>query len=139
MAALVVGYDGSAQGEAALEGALALAPQLGDEIVVVFGYAPPGIWGGEIAEHEEAIEEFGEKVTKQARDQASARGVEIEIELVARRPAEALIEVGDDRDARMIIVGSHGESQLKGMILGSTANRLLHLSDRPVLVVPTKS
>lgn len=139
MAQIVVGYDGSAQGEAALEGAIALAPQLGDQIVVVFGYAPPGIWGGEIAEHEEAIEEFGDKVTKRAREQASARGVEIEVALVAKRPAEALIEIGDERDARMIIVGSHGESQLKGMLLGSTANRLLHLSDRPVLVVPARA
>lgn len=139
MGALVVGYDGSAQGEAALEQALGMAPQLGDQIVVVFGYAPPGIWGGEIAEHEEAIEEFGEKVTKQAREQAAKRGVEIEVELVAKRAAEALIEVGDQRDARMIVVGGTGESQLKGMILGSTANKLLHLSDRPVLMVPAGS
>jgi len=28
---------------------------------------------------------------------------------------------------------------LKGMILGSTPNKLLHLSDRPVLVVPAQS
>jgi nucleotide-binding universal stress UspA family protein len=138
MAQIVVGYDGSAAGEAALEEALTIAVELGDNVVVVFGYAPPGIWGGEIAEHEEAIEEFGEKVTKQAREQAAKRGAEIEVELVARRAAEAVIEVGDQRDARMIVVGSIGESQLKGMILGSTANKLLHLSDRPVLVVPTK-
>ncbi|HSS33773.1 MAG TPA: universal stress protein [Solirubrobacterales bacterium] len=136
MAALVVGYDGSGAGEAALEEALTIAAELGDSVVVVFGYAPPGIWGGEIAEHEEAIEEFGEKVTAQAREQAAKRGAEIEIELVAKRAAEAVIEVGDQREARMIVVGSIGESQLKGMILGSTANKLLHLSDRPVLVVP---
>jgi nucleotide-binding universal stress UspA family protein len=138
MGQIVVGYDGSGAGEAALEEALGIASELGDAIVVVFGYAPPGIWGGEIAEHEEAIEEFGEKVTKQAREQAAKRGAEIEIVLVAKRSAEALIDVADERDARMIVVGSTGESQLKGMILGSTANKLLHLSDRPVLVVPTK-
>lgn len=138
MARIVVGYDGSSPGEAALEEALTIAGELGDSVVVVFGYAPPGIWGGEIAEHEEAIEEFGEKVTKQAREQAAKRGAEIEVVLVARRAAEAVIAVGDERDARMIVVGSTGESQLKGMILGSTANKLLHLSDRPVLVVPAK-
>lgn len=139
MGQIVVGYDGSAPGEAALEEAIALASELGDNIVVVFGYAPPGSWGGEIVEHEEAIEEFGEKVTKQARDQAATSGAEVEVELVAKRSTEALIEVGDKCDARMIVVGSTGESQLKGMLLGSTANKLLHLSDRPVLVVPTKS
>jgi len=136
MAQIVVGYDGSAYGAAALTAALDLASEMGDQVVVVFGYAPPGLWGGEIADHEEAIEELGEKVTTQAQAQAGARGAEIEVELVAKRAAEALIDVADQRDARMIVVGSVGEAPLKGIILGSTANKLLHLSDRPVLVVP---
>jgi nucleotide-binding universal stress UspA family protein len=138
MSEIVVGYDGSACGEAALEAALALAPALGDEVTVVFGYAPPGIWGGEIADHEEAIEELGEKVLGKAREQAAARKVEIGEELVPKRAVQALIEAADARDARMIVVGSFGESALKGIILGSTTNKLLHLTDRPVLVVPAE-
>lgn len=136
MGQIVVGYDGSACGEAALDYALGLGGELNDGVVVVFGYAPPGIWGGEIAEHEEAIEELGEKVTKRAREQAAERGAEIEVELVAERAAEALMAVADKRDARMIVVGSFGEPPLKGMILGSTPTKLLHLAERPVLVVP---
>jgi nucleotide-binding universal stress UspA family protein len=139
MAQIVVGYDGSACGDAALASALDLAGEVGDKVVVVFGYAPPGIWGGEIAEHEEAIEELGERVMGGARKQAADRGDEIEVELVPKRAAEALIEVADKRDARMIVVGSFGETPLKGMILGSTPNRLLHLADRPVLVVPARA
>jgi nucleotide-binding universal stress UspA family protein len=136
MGQIVVGYDGSASGEAALDAALGLAGELGDKVVVVFGYAPPGIWGGEIAEHEEAIEEFGEKVTSKAKAQAAERGVEIEVALVAKRAAEALIEAADERGARLIVVGSFGEAPLKGVILGSTPNKLLHIAERPVLVVP---
>jgi nucleotide-binding universal stress UspA family protein len=138
MSELVVGYDGSASGDAALATALELGPELEDRIVAVFGYAPPGIWGGEIAEHEEAIEEYGEKVMERAREQARARGVEIEVSLVPKRAAEALIDVADEREARMIVVGSFGDPPLKGVILGSTPNKLLHLADRPVLVVPAE-
>lgn len=138
MAAIVVGYDGSACGEAALDTALGLAPPLGDEVTVVFGYAPPGLWGGEIADHEEAIEELGEKVLGKARRQAAALGVEIGERLVPKRGVEALIEAADEGDARLIVVGSFGESALKGIILGSTTNKLLHLTDRPVLVVPAE-
>ena len=138
MGSIVVGYDGSACGEAALEEALRIAPALGDEVTVVFGYAPPGIWGGEIVDHEEAIEELGEKVLGKARRQAAAGGLEIGEELVPKRGVEALIEVADAREARMIVVGSFGESALKGIILGSTTNKLLHLTDRPVLVVPAE-
>jgi nucleotide-binding universal stress UspA family protein len=138
MGQIVVGYDGSACGDAALGSALELAGELGDQVTVVFGYAPPGLWGGEIAEHEEAIEELGEKVMAKARSQAAAKGVEIDAQLVARRAAEALIEVADQRDARMIVVGSFGDPPLKGMILGSTPNKLLHMSERPILVVPAR-
>ena len=36
----------------------------------------------------------------------------------------------------MIVVGTYGESPLRGAILGSTPHKLLHLTDRPVLAVP---
>jgi nucleotide-binding universal stress UspA family protein len=52
-----------------------------------------------------------------------------------RETAEGLIEVADEHDARMIVVGSHGERPLKSALVGSTPTRLLHLSERPVLVV----
>lgn len=136
MSAVVVGYDGSDCGKAALDEALRLAKELGDRVVVVFGYAPPGIWGGEIAEHKEAIEELGEKVTAEAKSQAEASGADVEVELVARKASEAIVAVADARDARMIVVGSYGDPPLKGIILGSTPNKLLHLAGRPVLVVP---
>lgn len=136
MGSIVVGYDGSDSSKAALERAKELAKGLGDEIVLVFGYAPPGVWGGEIAEHEEAIEEFGEKLMGEARQQGQTNGVEVAYELVPKRGADALLDVARQRDARMIVVGSSGEAPLKGAILGSTPYKLLHQTERPVLVVP---
>ncbi len=136
MSQIVVGYDGSETSDSALDRAIELAKGLGDTIVVVFGYAPPGLWGGEIAEHEEAIEELGTKVTGQARQRAAAAGIEIEVQMVAKRGSEALIEIAAARNARMIVVGSYGETPLKGAIIGSTAYKLLHLAETPVLVVP---
>src|SRR3954449_8727604 len=106
MSQIVVGYDGSGCSGAALDAAVGLAKDLGDGVTVVFGYAPPGLWGGEIAEHEEAIEELGEKVMAKAKSQAAEKGVEIEARLVAKRAADALIETADRLEARMIVVGS---------------------------------
>ncbi len=137
MGSIVVGYDGSDSSKAALSRALDLAKSLGDEVAVVFGYSPPGIWGGEIAEHEEAIEEFGEKLMTKAEQQALAAGVGVAYELVPKRGAEAVLDVARRRDARMIVVGSSGETPLKGAILGSTPYKLLHQTERPVLVVPS--
>ena len=135
MSEIVVGYDGTSCGNAALDEALALAAALDDHVTVVFGYAPPGIWGGEIADHEQAIEELGERVTADARHRAEAHGAEIDVELVPKLATEALIAAADEHDARMIVVGGGGEGALKGFILGSTPHKLLHLAQRPVLVV----
>jgi nucleotide-binding universal stress UspA family protein len=137
MGQIVVGYDGTECSRAALDEALRTARELGDGVVAVFGYSPPGLWGGEIVEHEEAIEERGAKVLDEAKHQAEATGAEIEVELVAKRGSEAIVDAADKRDARMIVVGSYGDPPLKGMILGSTPNKLLHIADRPVLVVPS--
>lgn len=136
MGSIVVGYDGSDSSKAALARAVELAKGLGDDVALVFGYSPPGIWGGEIAEHEEAIEEFGEKLMGEAQQQVRTDGVEIAYELVPKRGTEALLDVARRRDARMIVVGGAGKAPLKGAILGSTPYKLLHQTERPVLVVP---
>jgi nucleotide-binding universal stress UspA family protein len=68
-------------------------------------------------------------------DARSVGGEGVDVVELERPPAQALIEVADERDARMIVVGSHGETPLKSVLLGSTPTKLLHLSLRPVLVV----
>ncbi len=62
--------------------------------------------------------------------------MECEIALIPKKGPEALIDLAQGRGARMIVVGSHGEAPLKGVIIGSTPYKLLHLSPLPVLVVP---
>ncbi len=139
MAEIVVGFDGSGlRGMRARRGARHRR-EAGDRVVVVFGYAPPGLWGGEIADHEEAIEELGEKVVMARRRRRPPRtGWRSRSSWSRRRAVDALLDAAERHDARMIVVGSFGEPPLKGMILGSTPNKLLHLSERPVLVVPAE-
>jgi nucleotide-binding universal stress UspA family protein len=138
MSEIIVGYDGSDCGRAALDEACGLARELGDKVVVVFGYAPGGYGGGEIPTHREAVEELGEKITAEAAERAERAGVEHEVVLKPRKGYHAVAETADERDARMIVVGSYGDPPLKGVILGSTPTKLLHLADRPVLVVPAE-
>jgi nucleotide-binding universal stress UspA family protein len=133
---LIVGYDDSPGARAALEAAIELAGDLGDRLVIAFGYEPPGDIGEELTAARAAVREIGERVAHHALSRATAAGVEAELAVVDARPVDALLEIAEARDARMIIVGSYGESPIKGAILGSTPHKLLHLADRPVLAVP---
>ena len=59
-----------------------------------------------------------------------------ELELLTLGPAGGgCLDAAERHDARMIAVGSYGEPPLKSALVGSTPTRLLHLSERPVLVV----
>ena len=40
-----------------------------------------------------------------------------------------------EHNADVIVMGSRGRSDLVGFILGSTAHKVIHLTDRPVLIV----
>lgn len=136
MSEIVVGYDGSDCSKAALDRACELAGKLGDTVAIVFGYAPGGYGGGEVPTHREAVEEMAERVTAEAVERAAAAGVEPEVRLKPLKPFHALLEAAEESGARMIVVGSYGEAPLKGVIIGSTPYKLLHLSQYPVLIVP---
>ncbi len=135
MSGIVIGYDGSSSSKSALDQALEFAKALGDSLVVVFAAAPGGYGGGEVPEQRKAVEEFGQKVTQEAVDAAKAAKVDCTVEMINEHPHDALITAGDKHDARMIVVGSHGDHPVVGAIIGATPYKLVQMSDRPVLVV----
>lgn len=132
---IVVGYDGRAGGEAALDESMRLASDLGCRLVLVFAYEPPARAGGEVADLRETIKEMGAMLEVSAHEKLSSAGIDHELVLIDARPARGLAQVADERDAKMIVVGGAGEAPLKGALLGATPHKLLNQTDRPVLVV----
>ena len=135
MGEIVVGYDGSDCARAALDEAVALAKDLGDSLLIVFGFAPHGAGGGEVKAQRDAVHELGERITAEATARVADSGVDHTIEMLPEHGAKALSDLANQHGARMIVVGTHGESPLRGAILGSTAHRLIQIAERPVLVV----
>jgi nucleotide-binding universal stress UspA family protein len=131
---LVVGYDGSDGSKAALAEALELAEVAGGRLVVVFGYQPTQRMG-EAGDLADAIEHLGQGFLDEAMATIAGR-VEAETALVARRGAEALLAVAEERDATMIVVGATERGPLAGAVLGSVPYRLVHTTTVPVLIVP---
>ena len=50
-------------------------------------------------------------------------------------PAQTLARMAESLDASLLVLGAHGEGVLRRWAVGSTADRLLHCSRRPLLMV----
>jgi nucleotide-binding universal stress UspA family protein len=134
---ILLGYDDSPGARRALDVAVDLARPLGERLVIAFATLPPGrSVGAEFRAHLAALEEEGRSLLEPAVAKAEAAGVAAEGHVDAEKPVDLLLDLADEHDARMIVVGTYSESPLRGAVLGSTPHKLLHLSRVPVLAVP---
>ena len=99
----------------ALLAAIEVATKWGEDLVLVYGAAPPGGMGEEAHSHRDALMEMGRTATAHALDKATAAGVTTTVRLVNAKPAEALVAVGDELDATVIVVGTAGDSPFRGV------------------------
>ena len=132
---LIVGYDGSDCAKTALSRAADLAAQLGAEVMAVFAAATPGPPGGEMTDYRHAVEQHGSKILEEVSRIVGGRAL-VTTAIQEGPPEDVLVDAAERHDAQMIVVGTHGERPLFGVILGSTPYRLVHRSSVPVLVVP---
>ena len=49
--------------------------------------------------------------------------------------AREIMADAKEHDVGVIVMGTRGRSELAGLVVGSTAHKVIHLADRPVLVV----
>jgi nucleotide-binding universal stress UspA family protein len=49
--------------------------------------------------------------------------------------ARSIVDDAVEHDVDVIVMGSRGRGDLAGLVLGSTAHKVIHLADRPVLIV----
>jgi len=148
---IVLGYDGSDCAKLALEKTVALASHIDDaHVTVVYafefsvGYVPMGMTDSplmmtaEFDQHIDLVRGFGERQAAEAQGVLAAAGVPATTLVSEGRPVEVLIDAAREQEAALIVVGSHGEGAMSAAFLGSTALKLLHHSQVPVLVVPRR-
>ncbi|CAA0127058.1 Universal stress protein/MSMEI_3859 [Mycolicibacterium vanbaalenii] len=122
---VIVGWDGSAGAEKALEAAMRLLPDRDLLLVSVDNDDPvdePASVDAEV---------LGSRKVERLR-------VERGHGFPAHACADALISAARDHDAAVIVVGSRGRSAARKILLGSVAMATLHNAERPVMVVPSE-
>ena len=93
------------------------------------------LWLGDIVtKWENVVAAERESLRGQALQAASATGVDAKVDVQCGRPADALLELGEQVD--LLVLGSRRWGPVTRVLLGSTGEALLHDAGCPMLVVP---
>jgi len=127
---IVVGIDGSDDGQRALRWAVDEARRRDATLEVVYAWELT-------ASHMLSPDPQGRARSILAESLASVNtdGLEVRPRLVEGRPVPNLIHAAADAD--LLVVGSRGRSGVAAVILGSVSTACVHYSTCPVVVVPT--
>jgi nucleotide-binding universal stress UspA family protein len=138
---IVFAYDGSDLAKLAIDDAARqLAPGRAALVLTVWqpfdvGFMPAGAAhfnAAEVSEVRRAAEQTADEGASLARDAGfDARGVTLE----AAPAWKGVVQVADEHDASLIVLGSHGRSALAGVLIGSVAGAVAAHSRRSVLIV----
>jgi len=130
---ILIGTDFSAGARAALSRVAKLP--LEPRVEIILSYVIPA--GGDLFVDrgaELSVQKLLEEETRVLR-RLLPRTARVRNELVRGRPFDALFELGARLEPELVVMGRHGERAFRDDLLGSTAERVLQLANRPVLVV----
>jgi nucleotide-binding universal stress UspA family protein len=133
----VVGVDASPEADEALDWARSVAGS-DDRIVVVHAWELPLVTGYDMVVTIDPAEI--EELSQQGLHELIERVGDDRIAPVTRQghAGRALVSEADDADADMVVVGHRGKGRMS-MMLGSTANYVLHHTERPVVIIRGES
>jgi nucleotide-binding universal stress UspA family protein len=142
---ILIPTDGSALSEKAVAHGVALARALGAKVTAFFaappatpivyrdhfpvGYATP-------AEHGEMIEKAAAKYLETVERAAKKARVPCEsVHVTSDYPEEAILKTAQRKKCDLIVMATHGQGGLRGVFIGSVAQKVLNQSKIPVLVL----
>ena len=69
------------------------------------------------------------------RKRLSGKGIKAHSEVVVGQPAERIIDHSKEKDVDLIVMSTHGRSGVGRWLFGSVADKVVHHSEKPVLLV----
>jgi nucleotide-binding universal stress UspA family protein len=142
---IVVGTDGSDTATQAVRQAVDMAKALGATLELVSAYAPVSeqrLRAERLAVPEEVAwvinprQEVEASLTGAA-EIARQAGVAVNTHARQGDPSDAILDVAEEREADLVIVGNKGMTGAKRFLLGSVPNKVSHHAPCSVLIVRT--
>jgi nucleotide-binding universal stress UspA family protein len=140
---VVVGTDGSDSSLRAVERAAQIAGSSGAKLVVATAYFPQS----EDARAADVLKDEGYKMSgnapiyailREAKERANGAGAQdVEEKAVVGAPVDALVDLAEEVNADLLVVGNVGLSTIAGRLLGSVPANVARRSKTDVLIVHT--
>jgi nucleotide-binding universal stress UspA family protein len=142
---IVVGTDGSDTATQAVRQAVDMAGALGARLELVSAYAPVSEQRlrGERRDAPEDVQwainprQEVEASLEDAAEIAREAGVSVTTHARQGDPADAILDVAEEQNADLVIVGNKGMTGAKRFLLGSVPNKVSHHAPCSVLIVRT--
>jgi nucleotide-binding universal stress UspA family protein len=142
---IVVGTDGSETANEAVRQATELAKAVGSSIDLVSAYEP--VSSARLREEAQQVpkdmewmvnpREDVDATLKAGAEQIEEAGVEVHTHAREGDPADAILDVAEERKSDLIIVGNKGMTGAKRFLLGSVPNKVSHHAPCSVLIIRT--
>ncbi len=137
---ILVPLDGSKVAEGALPHAKALAYAVGAELILLnvganpamdFAFSDPGIAQDAMIEQEER----SQKYITEIENELKSAGFKTSTQLRVGSVADVILGVADELQVDVIAMSTHGRTGPARWLLGSIAERVVHNSKVPVLLI----
>jgi nucleotide-binding universal stress UspA family protein len=142
---IVVGTDGSDTAGVAVREAIELAKAIGASLEIVSAYEP--VSDQRLREEARQVpddlqwminpREDVDATLREAADRVEEAGLKVRTYAREGDPADAILDVAEERGADLIVVGNKGMTGAKRFLLGSVPNKVSHHAPCSVLIIRT--
>ena len=83
----------------------------------------------------DALEQEGDRIVREAAEQADKRGVDTVTDVVRGEPYREIVDYAEKHGLDLVVMPTHGRRGLERFLLGSTSERVVRRADVPVLTM----
>jgi nucleotide-binding universal stress UspA family protein len=141
---ILIAYDGSAGSRHAIDATADLFP--GKAAIVLHAWSPVAIIAAACGSpvslstyHDDELQHAATRISEEGCRLAIAAGLHARPEIAEvafQGTAHTILDVADEYDADLVVLGARGLSTFKSLLLGSVSRDVAQHAHRPVLIIP---
>ena len=132
---ILIPVDGSEPAHGAAQLGIDLAVEHDATVHGLYVVEPVTVAEGGAGQIIESMQETGQEIVSELAEQAESKGLSVETDVKTGVAHREILEYAEANDIDLMVVGTHGRTGIGRYLLGSVTEKIVRLSDVPVLTV----